>query len=177
MFLISYHCISIILMKTKQGFMFRVLLFFTRIAGKELVKVSLISTLCGPCCQLSETPDTSDTMKTGNLWNGNFCEMDCREVERRWVVIPRGGQRAMGKGRAVGVGLVGRRHGWQRPVAAPVILLAWAELFALGLPPVEKNLPTPTRARKVRWASRQAASPRLPWRPDSDRFAGFPISS
>lgn len=59
-----------------------------------------------------------------------------------------GGQRAMGNGRAVGVGLVGGRHGWQRPVAVPVILLAWAELSAPGLPHVEKNLPTPTTERE-----------------------------
>lgn len=59
-----------------------------------------------------------------------------------------GGQRAMGKGREVGMGLAGGQHGWQKTVAAPVILLAWAELFAPGLPPVEKNLPTPTAERE-----------------------------
>lgn len=55
-------------------------------AGKELAKISLISALR---CQLSETPEMSDTIQTGNLWNGKSFEIDHQVVKRRWVVIPK----------------------------------------------------------------------------------------
>lgn len=143
-----YCCLSIILMKPKQGFIFHVLLFFVRTAGKELVKVSLISALHRLHCHLSETPDTSKTTQTGNLGNRNSCEIDHWAVERRWVVIPKGlvvkglwgKERHSGRTRwrmlwaAEPCGCPGHPDGRASPARA------WAELSALGPPLVEKNL-------------------------------------
>lgn len=84
-----HRCLSIILMKPKQGFIFHVLLFFVRTAGKELVKVFLISALHRLHCQLSETPDQATQCKLEICETGNSCEIDHRAVERRWVVTPK----------------------------------------------------------------------------------------
>lgn len=54
-------------MQPEQDFIFHVLLFFMRVAGKEVGKFSLISTLCALCCQLSESADTNDTKQAGGL--------------------------------------------------------------------------------------------------------------
>lgn len=176
MFLISYHCISIILMKTKQGFMFRVLLFFTRIAGKELVKVSLEV----PCVGHAASWVKHQIQVT--QWKLEICEM---ETSVKWIVERWKGDgwsyqegwwsKGYGKRKGSGNGTCWRITWVAEACGCPGHPAGLGRAVCSGATSCrEKPSDTNSRARKVRWASRQAASLRLPWRPDSDSVCRLP---
>lgn len=168
-----YCCFNLILMKPKQRFIFHILLFFIWMAWKELAKISLISALH---CHLSETPEMSNKIQIGNLWNGNSCEIDHQVVKRRWVVIPK---------LLVVKGLWGKEGHWEQDALQDTIgsracgcpgpcclsspARARAELSALRPPLVEKTFFWQHQRREESEVSIQTGwSARFPWRPDSD---------
>lgn len=152
--------------------------FFIWMAWKELAKSSLISALH---CQLSEIPETRDTIQTGNPWNGNSCEIHHQVVKRRWVVIPK---------LLLVKGLWGKH--WEQDVLQDTM-----GSRACGCPAASAALPElgqscllwghPLWRKTFFWQHQRSEesevsiqtgwSPRFPWRPDSDQFEGFPISS
>lgn len=117
-----YCCLSVILTRPKQGVIFHILLFFCENSREGVSKGFFKKHQHRLHCQLSKTPDTSDTIQTGNLWNWNACETDHGVMEKRWMVIPKvwyGSQRAterLWKGGAPAVALVGGCRGQQSPV-------------------------------------------------------------